>query len=127
MNRRSAVVAVMIAGFVLSIPGLASAAGQGKAAKKDKSLVWVVASVDTNASPNTITIAREDKKKETKTCEVKATTEIIVNGAAGKLEDIKVGMKAEVTLAEAPGFVLAQIKASDYKAPADPKKNKKNK
>lgn len=131
MNLRSSLVVAIVAGLILGIPGIAGAAGKGKAQRKITSMVWVVSSIDTNSTPKTIMVElTAGKKKETKTFELAATTEILVNGVAAKLQNVKVGMRAEFTLAEGPGFVLAQLKVSDAApvaaaAAEQPKKAKK--
>lgn len=132
MKTRLAAVVVMVSVAVaFCVPGVATAGRAG--AKGGKAVdTWVVLSIDTNAQPKTVTFTvTSGKNKETKTCEINAATGITVNGAAGKLEDVKAGMRAEITLAEAPGFVLATLKLSNHAAaqaePVQPKKANKKK
>ena len=91
--------------IVLAVPGMALAGN-----KANKPAAGKVTAVDTTA--NTITIAKGKKDSVTyKAAEAKIT----VNGAPGKLSDVTVGMKAQVTLGASPDTASAIVATTHKK------------
>lgn len=98
---------VIALALMVSIPCMAQAKGNKGG---DKPFHGKVTAVD--ATANTITVESK-KSAESKTFKA-ADAKITVDGAAGKLADITVGMKAKVTVGTTPDTATA-IDASTHK------------
>jgi len=101
---------VLALAILIAVPAMAQAKG-------DKGPHGKVTAVDTTA--NTITIS--SKKTGQSTTFKAADAKVTVDGVAGKLADITVGMKAKITVGTTPDTASA-IDASTHK-----KGDKKNK
>ena len=98
------------------VPGMALAGNKGS-----KPFGGKVSAVDTNANTITVTKKKQGMDRTFKTADAKVT----VDGVAGKLSDITVGMHAKITVGSAPDTASA-IDATTHKkggkkhAPAAP-------
>ena len=80
------------------VPGMALAGNKGS-----KPFGGKVSAVDTNANTITVTKKKQGVDKTFKTADAKVT----VDGVAGKLSDITVGMHVKITVGSAPDTASA--------------------
>ena len=109
--------------FALAFAILAAAPGMALAGNKgNKPFGGKVSAVDTTANTITVTKKKQGMDRTFKTADAKVT----VDGVAGKLSDITVGMHAKITVGSAPDTASAIDATTHKKGGQNHKKSGKN-
>ena len=103
--------------ILTAIPGMALAGNKG-----NKPFGGKVSAIDMNANTITVTKKKQGMDRTFKTADAKVT----VDGVAGKLSDITVGMHAKITVGSAPDTASAIDATANKKGGKTNKKGGKN-